>query len=38
MLLHEAIVIVNLHAQAVGVHNMSLIHIVLDLTVGNYTC
>jgi hypothetical protein len=39
MLLHEAATVVNLHAQAVDVQNIRyLVHVVLDLTTGNYTC
>jgi len=38
VLAHEAAALVNLHAQAIGVPNIrSLVHIVLDLTTGNYT-
>ncbi|XP_066366013.1 uncharacterized protein [Miscanthus floridulus] len=36
-LLHEAAVVVNLHAQAVSVQNiLSLVPVVLDLSAGNY--
>ena len=38
ILAHEAAALVNLHAQAIGVQNIrSLVHVVLNLTAGNYT-
>jgi hypothetical protein len=37
MLQHEAAVMINLHAQAMGVQNIrSLVHSVLDIATGNY--
>ena len=37
MLQHEAAVVINLYAQAVGIQNIpSPVHSVLDLATGNY--